>query len=124
MGSLLCLFVQHKAVGIPDQRSVVCVEEHLIWKLFIGLGTAEAKDEQMAMGVRAGETLTIGSEFAVKNSSVTLAFNHVEVMLCVCASQQVPYEHVPIVASRQDDPGVKRVRFEDKHLCLVAFKDM
>lgn len=33
MGSLLCLFVQHKAVGIPDQRSVVCVEEHLIWKL-------------------------------------------------------------------------------------------
>lgn len=33
MGSLLCLFVQHKAVGIPDQRSVICVEEHLIWKL-------------------------------------------------------------------------------------------
>lgn len=27
------------------------------------------------MGVRAGETLTIGSEFAVKNSSMTLAFN-------------------------------------------------
>lgn len=48
---------------------------------------------------------------------------HVEVMLCVCASQQVPYEHVPIVASRQDDPGVKRVRFEDKHLCLVALKN-
>lgn len=43
--------------------------------LFIGLGAAEAKDEQMAMGVRAGETLTIRSEFAVKNSSVTLAFN-------------------------------------------------
>lgn len=56
----------------PFSRSPKCNSSSC---LFIGLGTAEAKDEQMAMGVRAGETLTIGSEFAVKNSSVTLAFN-------------------------------------------------
>lgn len=56
----------------PFSRSPKCNSSSC---LFIGLGTAEAKDEQMAMGVRAGETLTIRSEFAVKNSSVTLAFN-------------------------------------------------
>lgn len=33
MGCLLRLFIQDKAVGVPDQRSVVCVEEHLVWKL-------------------------------------------------------------------------------------------
>ena len=33
MGGLLCLLVQHEAVGVPDQRPVVCVEEHLVWKL-------------------------------------------------------------------------------------------
>lgn len=33
MGCLLRLFIQHKAVGVPDQRSVVCVEENLVWKL-------------------------------------------------------------------------------------------
>lgn len=43
--------------------------------LVIGLGTAEAKDEQMAMGVCAGEALAIRSEFAVENSSMTLTFN-------------------------------------------------
>ena len=47
---------------------------------------------------------------------------HVEVVLCVCSSQQIPYEHVPIVAGRQDDPGIKRVRFEDKHLGFMALK--
>lgn len=43
--------------------------------LFIRLGAAEAEDEQMAMRVCAGETMTIRSEFAVKHSSVTLTFN-------------------------------------------------
>lgn len=33
MRCLLRLFVQHKAICVPDQRSVVCVEEHLVWKL-------------------------------------------------------------------------------------------
>ena len=33
MGCLLCLFIKHKAVGITDQRPVVCVEEDLVWKL-------------------------------------------------------------------------------------------
>lgn len=33
MGGLLRLLVQHEAVGVPDQRPVVCVEEHLVWKL-------------------------------------------------------------------------------------------
>lgn len=33
MGCLLCLFIQHKAIGVPDQWSVVCVEENLVWKL-------------------------------------------------------------------------------------------
>lgn len=43
--------------------------------LFIRFGTAEAEDEQMAMGVCAGETLAIGSELAVENGSVTLALD-------------------------------------------------
>ena len=34
MGSLLSLFIQHEAVGISDQWSIVCVEEHLVWKLW------------------------------------------------------------------------------------------
>lgn len=34
MGCLLSLFVQHKTVGVPDQWSVVCVEKHLVWKLY------------------------------------------------------------------------------------------
>lgn len=103
MWSLLSLFIQHKTIGIPDQRSVVGVKEHLVWKLWsrnntvtssltainglffimnashsclvIGFGTAEAKDEQMAMGVCAGKTLAVGGEFAVENRSVTLALN-------------------------------------------------
>lgn len=33
MGRLLGLFVQHKAIGVSDQRSVVRVKEHLVWKL-------------------------------------------------------------------------------------------
>lgn len=33
MRCLLCLLIQHEAIGVPDQRPVVCVEEHLIWKL-------------------------------------------------------------------------------------------
>lgn len=43
-------------------------------------------------------------------------------MLRVCASQQIPYEDVPVVASRQDDPGVKRVRLQDEDLGLVALR--
>lgn len=49
---------------------------------------------------------------------------HVEVVLCVCPSQQIPYEDIPVVAGRQDDPGVKRVRLQDKHLSLMALKTM
>lgn len=33
MGCLLCLFIQHKAIGVPNQWSVVCVEENLVWEL-------------------------------------------------------------------------------------------
>lgn len=33
MRRLLRLLIQHEAVGVPDQWPVVCVEEHLIWKL-------------------------------------------------------------------------------------------
>lgn len=33
MWRLLGLLVQHKAVGVADQRSVVRVEEHLVRKL-------------------------------------------------------------------------------------------
>lgn len=33
MRCLLRLLIQHEAVGVPYQRTVVCVEEHLIWKL-------------------------------------------------------------------------------------------
>lgn len=33
MGCLLGLLIQHKAVGVPDQWSIVGVEKHLIWKL-------------------------------------------------------------------------------------------
>lgn len=43
--------------------------------LLVWLGTAEAKDEQMAVRVCAGETLAIGSEFAVEHGSVTLTLN-------------------------------------------------
>lgn len=49
---------------------------------------------------------------------------HVEVVLCVCPSQQIPYEDVPVVAGRQDDPGVKGVWLQDKHLSLMALKTM
>lgn len=43
-------------------------------------------------------------------------------MLGVCSSLQIPDEDVPIMAGRQDDPGIKRVRFKDKHLSLMALK--
>lgn len=34
MGSLLCLLIQHKPIGITNQRPVICVEEHLVWQLW------------------------------------------------------------------------------------------
>lgn len=43
--------------------------------LLIRLGSAETKDEQMAMGVCASKTMPIGGEFAVENGSMTLALN-------------------------------------------------
>ena len=33
MRRLLRLFIEHEAIRVPDQRSVVCMEEHLVWKL-------------------------------------------------------------------------------------------
>lgn len=45
---------------------------------------------------------------------------HVEVVLRVCSPLQIPDEDVPVMAGRQDDPGVERVRLQDKHLSLVA----
>lgn len=47
---------------------------------------------------------------------------HVEVVLRVRPSLQIPYEDVPVVASRQDDPGVEGVRLQHKHLGLVALE--
>lgn len=41
-------------------------------------------------------------------------------MLRVCPPLQIPDEDVPVMASRQDDPGVERVWLQDKHLSLVA----
>lgn len=49
---------------------------------------------------------------------------HVEVVLCVCPSLQIPDEDVPVVSGRQDDPGVKGMRLQDKHLSLMALKKM
>lgn len=100
------------------------------------------------MGVGAGEALAVWRKLAVKHCTVTLAFDldkrttryrhvqtlknlrlfcvrrcsahHVEVVLCVCPTLQIPDEHVSIVASRQDDPGVKGMRFQHKHLGLVT----
>lgn len=43
--------------------------------LLIGLRTSKAKDEQMAMGVCAGKTLTVRGEFTIKNGSMTLTLN-------------------------------------------------
>lgn len=43
--------------------------------LLIRLWTAEAEDEQMAMGVCASETMPIRGEFAIENGSMTLALN-------------------------------------------------
>lgn len=127
--------------------------------LLVWLGAAEAKDEQMAMGVCAGKALAVWGELAVEDSPVTLALDlreeprhtssaahwrlrmllridyrstlsntvrsqrcvyHVEVVLCVPSPQQVPDEDVPVMAGRQDDPGVEGVRLQDKHLGLVA----
>lgn len=34
MGRLLRLLIQHKAIGISNQRPVICVEEHLVRKLW------------------------------------------------------------------------------------------
>ena len=31
VGCLLRLLIQHKTIGIPDQWSVISVEEHLVW---------------------------------------------------------------------------------------------
>lgn len=45
---------------------------------------------------------------------------HVEVVLRVCPPLQIPDKDVPVMAGRQDDPGVERVRLQDKHLSLVA----
>lgn len=45
---------------------------------------------------------------------------HVEVVLRVCPPLQIPNEDVPVMAGRQDDPGVERVWLQDKHLSLVA----
>lgn len=38
-------------------------------------GAAETKDEQVSVGVGAGEALTVWGELAVENSSMTLTFN-------------------------------------------------
>lgn len=38
-------------------------------------GAAEAKDEQVSVGVGAGEALAVWGELAVENSSMTLTFN-------------------------------------------------
>lgn len=47
---------------------------------------------------------------------------HVEVVLCACPSQQVPYENISIMARRQNNPGVKWVRLKDKHFSLMALE--
>lgn len=43
--------------------------------LFIRFRAAEAKDEEVAVGVCAGETLPIRGELAIENSSMTLALD-------------------------------------------------
>lgn len=71
MGSLLCLFVQHKAVGIPDQWSVVCVEEHLIWKL---RGDQEKQEISKCLHF-AHRTLNFKHFLDLQNATVLLAFS-------------------------------------------------
>lgn len=43
--------------------------------LFIRSRAAKAKDEEVAVGVCAGETLSIRGELAIENSSMTLALD-------------------------------------------------
>ena len=47
---------------------------------------------------------------------------HVEVMLRLDPSLQVPDEDAAVVASGEDDPGVEGMGLQDKHLCLVALQ--
>lgn len=49
MWSLLGLFIQHKAVSIADQRSVVCVEENLVRDLST-LGRGKAAKHSIQVG--------------------------------------------------------------------------
>lgn len=56
----------------------------------------------------------------VRYHPAELCCYHVEVVLRVCPPLQIPDEDVPVMTGRQDDPGVERVRLQDKHLSLVA----
>ena len=52
-----------------------------------------------------------------------LLFYHVEVMLRLDSSLQVPDEDTAVVAGGEDDPGVKGMGLQDKHLRLVALQE-
>jgi len=43
--------------------------------LLVGLTAAEAKQQQVTVGVGAGEVLAVGGELAVKDGPVALAFD-------------------------------------------------
>lgn len=48
---------------------------------------------------------------------------HIEEVTNFCAFGQVPHVNVPIVASRQHDPGVQRVSLHDKHLVIMTLEE-
>lgn len=67
MGCLLCLFIKHKAVGVPDERSVVCVEEHLVWKL--------CEDEKIEIQVQAPAVIWLIGRRIIQ---IRIAFRSIE----------------------------------------------
>lgn len=83
--------------------------------LFIRFRAAEAKDEEVAVGVRAGKTLSIRGELAIKNSSMTLALNLNE--------KHKNHSHVDKFNIEQDEPGTKYLCKTFPLFCRNFFKE-
>lgn len=53
-----------------------------------------------------------------------LSIYHVKEVHHSCSSLQIPHVHISIMTSWQHDPGVERMWLQDKHLSLVALKNI
>ena len=76
MGSALSLLVKDVVSGVPEQRSVVCVEEHFLWApvgLALRLWAVCAEEENMAVTVTGSNIEMVGAPLGIVDGPVTLA---------------------------------------------------